>query len=520
MTRELVRSRKKQKASSAIMPRPGSAEEIRLFRNLQKNFARQYALYFPDSLASKTVIVLPSLTLDQEVLSKVKGALHYEERLLCLLMLLRMPRTQVIYLSSMPIDPAIIDYYLHFTSGITSMHANRRLTMISCYDASPVSLTEKILQRPRLLDRIKKSIEPGNVAHIAGFNVTPFERTLAVRLDVPIFGCDPDLNYWGSKSGCRRLFASAGVNMAPGMEDLKSFEEIVNALTSLKEKYPAIKKAMIKLNEGFSGDGNAVFKYPRQNKDLRSWIRDNLRNEMIPVASDLSRDDFLEKFSLMGGIVEAFIEGDFKASPSVQFRIDPLGEVELISTHDQVLGGESNQIFLGAHFPCDEIYRNQISVLGKKVATEMKKKGVLGRFSIDFISVKEKNGWNHFAVEVNLRKGGTSHPHLMLQFLTNGRNTEDGLFITPTGQYRYYFSSDNLQQERYKGLVPQDLIDIAMIHGLLFDSSTQKGVMFHMIGALSQYGKIGVLCVGSSREEAYAFYEKAVQVLDREAESG
>jgi hypothetical protein len=518
MSQELIRSKKKKPKTASVLPKPGSAEEIRLFKSIQKKFARQYALYFPDSMASKTVIVLPSLTLDQEVLSKVKGALHYEERLLCLLMLLRMPRTQVIYLSSMPIDPSIIDYYLHFTSGITTMHANRRLTMISCYDASPVSLTEKILQRPRLMDRIKKSIESGNVAHIAGFNVTPFERTLAVTLGVPIFGCDPDLNYWGSKSGCRRLFAKAGVNMAPGMEDLKSFKDIVNALTRLKEKFPDIKKAMIKLNEGFSGDGNAVFMYPQQTKNLHRWITKNLKNEMIPVASELSKDDFLQKFSLMGGIVEAFIEGEHKVSPSVQFRIDPLGEVELISTHDQVLGGESNQIFLGAHFPCNESYRKQISDLGKKIGAELKKKGVLGRFSIDFISVMEKNGWNHYAVEINLRKGGTSHPHLMLQFLTSGKNTEDGLFITPAGQYRYYFSSDNLQRERYKGLTPQDLIDIAMVHGLLFDSPTQKGVMFHMIGALSQYGKIGVLCVGASREEAYAFYEKTVEVLDKEVE--
>ena len=66
------------------------------------------------------------------------------------------------------------------------------------------------------------------------------------------------------------------------------------------------------------------------------------------------------------------------------------------------------------------------------------------------------------------------------------------------------------------GLTPQDLIDIAMVHGLLFDSATQKGVMFHMIGAISQYGKIGVLCVGESREEAYSFYEKVVKVLDQE----
>ena len=506
------------KAHAGLPAEPGSPEELRLFKRIQKDFSKQYELFFPDSMATKAVIVLPSLTLDQEVLSKVKGAMHYEERLLCLLMLLRMPRTHVIYLSSMPIDPMIIDYYLHFTSGVTAMHANQRLTLLSCYDSSALSLTEKILQRPRLIERIKKSIPNGHVAHIACFNVTPYERTLAVRLGIPIFGCDPALNYWGSKSGSRRLFAKAGVPMAAGVEDLKTYEDIVHALTSLKEKNPQIKKALIKLNEGFSGDGNAIFKYPEQseNEDLLLWVHGNLKNKMAPVANDLNPEAFIQKFEEMGGIVEAFIEGDHKVSPSAQFRIDPLGEVELISTHDQVLGGESNQIFIGAHFPCDEIYRKEISRLGKKIGEEMKKKGVLGRFSIDFISVREKNKWSHYAIEVNLRKGGTSHPHLMLQFLTNGKNNANGTFETPGKQIRCYFSSDNLQSDAYKGLTPQDLIDIAMVHGLLFDSSTQKGVMFHMIGAISQFGKIGVLCVGESREEAYSFYEKAVKVLDQE----
>ena len=212
----------------------------------------------------------------------------------------------------------------------------------------------------------------------------------------------------------------------------------------------------------------------------------------------MSIEIFLEKFQEMGGIAEAFIEGDTKASPSVQCRITPLGEVEIISTHDQILGGESGQQFIGALFPCNDCYHTQITEFAKTIAEELKKKGILGRFSIDFISVKENDQWKHFAIEINMRKGGTTHPYLMLQFLTSGHyNEEAGLYETQNREHRYYFSSDNLQNDAYKGLTPQDLIDIAMFHGLQFDGAAQKGVMFHMIGALSQFG--GPVAGGTAR---------------------
>lgn len=504
---------------AAYAPALGSGEELHQFEKIQQGFSSQFELVFPDNLAKKTIVVIPSLTLDQEVLSKINGALHYEERLLCLLMLLRMPCTHLTYVSSMPIDPVIIDYYLHLLPGITGHHARERLTLLSCYDTSPVSLTLKILERPRLLERIKKSIPPGHEAHIACFNTTIFERTLAVRLGIPIYGCDPSLTHLGTKSGSRRAFMKARVPLPPGAENLKTYEDIVHAIAALKDMYPQLKKVIIKLNDGFSGDGNAILKYPDyiDKKELFNWIHHNLYKEIIPVAGDLSIEAFLEKFSMMEGIVEAVIEGDEKASPSVQCRIDPLGEVEVISTHNQVLGGESGQVFLGAHFPADESYRTEIAELGKLIAAELKKDGVIGRFSIDFISVKENGKWKHYAIEINLRKGGTTHPFLMLQFLTNGHFDEaTGLFETPNKQHRYYFASDNLQNDAYKGLSPQDLIDIAMFHGLHFDGATQKGVMFHMIGSLSQYGKIGIVCIGASPEEAYLYYIKTVEVFDAE----
>ena len=52
-----------------------------------------------------------------------------------------------------------------------------------------------------------------------------------------------------------------------------------------------------------------------------------------------------------GGIVEERIVGAELRSPSVQLRVTPLGEVELLSTHDQLLGGPTGQTYLGLPLP-------------------------------------------------------------------------------------------------------------------------------------------------------------------------
>src|SRR5438270_1063681 len=139
-------------------PLTGSEEEKIIFKRLQKEFEYQFKDVFPDRLAPRTVVIVPSLTLDSEILSKIKGYVYYEERMLCMLMLLRMPQTQVVFVSSIPVDQVTIDYYLHLLPGITGHHARQRLTILSCYDASAKPLTQKILERPRLINRIKQKI--------------------------------------------------------------------------------------------------------------------------------------------------------------------------------------------------------------------------------------------------------------------------------------------------------------------------------------------------------------------------
>ena len=183
-----------------------------------------------------------------------------------------------------------------------------------------------------------------------------------------------------------------------------------------------------------------------------------------------------------------------------------------------MLGGDDGQIFLGAIFPADKQYATELAEIGNKVALYLSQKGVLGRFAIDFISVRQPDGaWKHFAIEINLRKGGTTHPYMMIQFLANGKyNAEDGEYITASGNKRYYFASDNVQDPKYIGLTPNDLIDIAMFHGVMYDGSSQEGVVFHLIGALSEFGKLGLVCIGSTPERAKEFYDRTLRILDFE----
>jgi hypothetical protein len=506
-------------AYSSLNPLPELHEEMKRYRQLQQDFIYQYQVHFHNNTAEKIIVVVPSLTLDQEILCKLKGHIFYEERLLCMLLLLQMPNTKIIFITSVPVDQAIVEYYLGLLPTLSRESARSRLYMLSCYDASVESLTEKILARPRLIQRIDHLIADKKIAHMSCFNVTHFERTLATTLGIPVYGCDPDLLHLGSKSGSRTLFKKCGIQVPPGYENLKSEEDIYAALSQLKKGNPLLKKAVLKLEDGFSGDGNAVFTFPEINNinDAEYMIRTAFASHLKIVASDLDVHFYLEKFKDMGGIVEAFIDGNIKTSPSVQCRINPLRETVVISTHDQFLGGEDAQVFLGSHFPANDEYSNEIARIGKIVADKLCDLGALGRFSIDFVSVKENNQWNHYAIEINLRKGGTTHPNLLLQLLTNGKyDTVTGKYITAKGNTRYYFASNNVESVKLKGLTAQDLLDIVQEHELLYNHETQEGILFHLLGALSEYGKLGILCIGSSKERTGEIFEKMAAVLNNE----
>ena len=507
-------------------PPRGSKEEDERFAELYAQLPNLWNSLMADGHVEQTVLVVPSLSLDAEELQKLKGVRHYEERLLFLLILLSLPKTRVIFVTSEPIHPHIIDYYLQLLPGIPFSHARRRLEMFATHDSSNKSLSQKILERPALMRRIRKAIGHAKNTHLTVFNVTPAEKQLSVALNIPLLGPDPKHLHHGSKSGSRKLFRQAGVPMPEGFEDLKGADDIFDCTLERRKRKPDRKKVVIKINEGFSGEGNAIMpldclKGVTDPKEAREILAREIPLRARYQAPGMNWDGFLKKFVEMEGIVEEFLEGDPKESPSVQLRITPLGESQLISTHDQKLGGPDGQVFIGCSFPAAPVYRAELHRAGNAIGEVLAQTGVIGRLSIDFLAIpKEGGGWDMFAVEINLRKGGTTHPFRTLQFLTGGRyNPETGTFQSGTSIPKYYFASDNLESDNYKGLLPEDLIDIVTYTGLHYNSSSNTGVVFHMIGALSEFGKIGVTCVGDSPEEAEQLYQRTLETLDQAASS-
>ena len=510
-----------------MIPRPPFASDLSIERELEAfEELKPRLLEVWDAISGRdeephTSVVVPSLTLDQAELLKLDGASFYEERLLFLLIRLRNPRARVVFVTSQPVHPLILEYYFQLLVGIPASHARSRLTLLCAHDASPRSLTEKILERPRLIERIRAGIPDRSRAYLTVFNSTPLERRLAVLLGIPLNGVDPALNALGTKSGSRKTFREAGIACPDGHEDLRDDTDLEAALVDLKRRQPALRKAVVKLNESFSGEGNAIFRYPDGAAD-RASVRARLPTLEFSVGWE-TWEDFRGKFRRMGGIAEEFLEGALKASPSVQIRAGPRGDVLPISTHDQVLGGPSGQVFLGCLFPASDEYRHAITDAALRIGSVLGARGVVSRFGIDFLAVKDRpeEPWRISALEVNLRMGGTTHPFLALQFLTGGRlDDETGLFLSPRGSPKFYRSTDNLQSEAYRGLLPEDLIEIVTINALHYSHNSESGVLFHLIGALSQYGKLGMTAIGNSREEVEALYDKTLRILDRETAIG
>jgi hypothetical protein len=506
-------------SNRAIPESPAHAQQR--FEVLQERLVPLWTSIKAMTQDPQTIVVVPSISLD--VMDGTTVSMQpYEERYLFLLLLLRQPQARLIYVTSQPILPSVVDYYLDLLPGVIPSHARPRLFTIPVLDGSSRPLSVKLLERPRLMERIRALIPDPERAHLVPYNTTELERDLAVRLGIPMYGADPRYFPLGTKSGCRRLFEEEGVPHPLGVENLSRVADIANAIAYVRRRKPEVRQVLVKLNEGVSGEGNALVDLgavPEPGSPDERVAVDDAVAAMQFALPDVTYDEYVGKLAERGGVIEERIQGrDFK-SPSVQLRVTPLGDVELLSTHDQLLGGQGGQSYLGCVFPANPEYAPAITREAAKIGARLAHEGVIGRFALDFVTVRNDAGeWEIYAIEINLRKGGTTHPFLTLQFLTDGTyDAETATFTAPSGKQKFFVASDHVESPDYRGLTPDDLFDIVVRHGLHFDQSRQTGVVFHMMAALAEAGRVGLTAVGDSPIEARDLYERAIAVIDAEA---
>jgi hypothetical protein len=456
--------------------------------------------------ARRSVVVLPSRSVDRwhEPPAETRS---YEERMLSALFDLQDPGLELTYVTSLPVAQRTVDYYISLLAPRFRPSARKRLRLISLGDAGQAPLSEKLLARPRVLEQIRETLDDPRVTYLLPYNVTVLERDIALALDIPLYGADPVHAWLGTKSGARTLFARAGVPHPLGVERITSVADATDAICALRGATPQLAEVIIKLDNAVSGEGNALLDLtglPAPGTPAEHELINQRLARMAPEVEGVSPAAFLRKLAAQGGVVEERITARELRSPSVQLRITPTRAVELLSTHDQILDGPSGQRFAGCRFPADPGYAAAVSVLARRIAEQLAHLGVIGPLAVDFLVARERHErWRPFALELNLRMGGTTHPYQTLTRLTGGSyDPETATFTTRRGHARHYVALDHLETPRLQALGHTGLLARATRQDLRFDHKRGRGVVFHMLSSIELLATVGVTAIADSPASA------------------
>ncbi len=441
--------------------------------------------------------MVPSISFPVAELAKITAVQSYEERMLFVLLLLRNPALRIVFVTSSPVDPAIVEYYLRFLPD--PVDAGARLDLVSVGDPSIGSLAAKILARPDLVERLRV-----DGATLLPFVVTSAEAELATALGLPLYGAPAHLARLGSKSGSRQVALRAGVPRPEGAEDLFSLDGVAAAIATIRRRRPDAEAVVVKLDNGFSGIGNAIIEMDGLADPLTA-------SRTTFCAGDESWPTYGPKVVAGGAIVEELLRIPGLKSPSAQLRVSPGGAFEVLSTHDQILGGPESQVYVGCRFPAAAEYRATIVAEAQRVGAVMAGEGVIGSFGIDFLATP---AGDVYLSEINLRMGGTTHPYWMARLAGAARyDAAAGELVRPGGGRLCYTATDNLKLPGLIGHTPADVIGRTDRAGLAFDPASGVGVTLHLLGAVPEHGKLGATCIAGTPLDADELYTRLVASL-------
>ncbi len=217
------------------------ADRYRRFDELQSTMPRVWESMRLD-LDDECAVVVPSVSLARSTASTSALVQATEERALFLLLLLRQPHLRMVFVTSLPISEAVVEYYLEpaarrhpparprpAAAGLGRRRLGRSRSAPSC---SP---------DPGCCGRSARMVPNPEHAHLIAYNTTELERDVAVSLGIPMYGADPRFEPLGTKTGCRRMFDELGVPCPLGAEDLHTVPDLVQALCAMRARRPAMR---------------------------------------------------------------------------------------------------------------------------------------------------------------------------------------------------------------------------------------------------------------------------------------
>uniref|UniRef100_A0A3B5AVK1 IQ motif containing H n=1 Tax=Stegastes partitus TaxID=144197 RepID=A0A3B5AVK1_9TELE len=391
---------------------------------------------------------------------------------------IRDENVEVIYVCPQHLGDNILDYYTSFlkcdgatdgagTRTTRASSCRRRFIILTpeavdCFPTHNMCLSTLLKYSPRTLKRIRYLIQ-GKQAYIVGGVAHVDDLAVADELGVPILGPEPAIaQLYSTKSGGKKIFAGAEVDVPPGQGDIYSLNQLHETLAELMTQNIDVQRWIFKIDSEHGGRGTAycdvchlscfnwaLQEYHRYGPELwnSEWIQESvllryldeipewLAHYAQPAKTSCYPNwaCFLKTFLRQGGVVEAYPPSDSITCLTVDLLLEPAGEVTMLSCGDQ-LHGSCHLEAVGSTVPQTSVHPETLHSICTRVGQACLQRFIVGYVSVDLATFLDRNTMEQkvWAVDLDITYSDQLAMTQMLLMVTGGTlNCHTGCLEVP-----------------------------------------------------------------------------------------
>ncbi|NXX27862.1 IQCH protein, partial [Nicator chloris] len=529
----------------------------------------------------RTIIHIPSLGYSQHIREHIPDLALQQNLQMGRLCDILDANVDVIYICPLALSEELLQYYHKLLGLQAAVRSGNPEDMADLQDRFKILTPEAINSfpehhmclatvlkySPRTMQRLQVLLQ-GRDAYVVGGVPHLDDLAVADQLQVPLLGSEPAVaQLYSTKSGSKRIFASAGVPTPPGEWDIHSREQLLRALSQLILDNLQVQRWLFKVDDERGGNGTAFCDvishlecYPWIQREWQAhgpevWTESQARElALVKISQELpgllaqhvqpvnekrfpTWEKFLQTFLTQGGVIEAFPFSASVTNLTVDLLIEPTGEVTLVSSGDQ-LHAEGPLRSSGTTIPQRSVDPEVLQVLCLKIGEACKSKGVLGYFSVDFVAfthpqTREQQVW---ATDLDLCYSDQLALTQLLLYVTDGnldcgssclqgplgskesksqRVQHEGTKPPAPSSPRCAVASSQLRHCSLSGISYSLLLHMCKAQGVGFDLQEKQGTVFVLYEDQKRHS-LGMITIGEDLQGVLLTFARNLFIIHQE----